>query len=117
MEKSQYCLHTLENDKYTGLCVWNIAMFKIKNQVNVAFTDMWKEYITVRVSCTTLILRKQLVKISKFNCTINKSRWPWKILLEFDCLGHIQVDHDDKNEQAGAELGQAQLKLGLEVDV
>ena len=45
MEKS-YCLHTLENDKCTGLCVRNIAIFKIKNQeVNIEFTDMWKEGI------------------------------------------------------------------------
>ena len=37
---------TLENDKCTRLCVRNIAIFKIKNQeVNIEFTDMWKEGI------------------------------------------------------------------------
>ena len=30
------------------VCVRNIAIFKIKNQeVNIAFIDMWKEYITL----------------------------------------------------------------------
>ena len=51
MEKS-YCLHTLENDKCTGLCLRNITSFKIKKQeVNIEFTDMWKEGIYYCASC------------------------------------------------------------------
>ena len=70
MEKS-YCLHTVENDKCTGLCVRNIAIFKIKNQeVNIEFTDMWKEFIILLVSCTTLYFTNEIH--IKF-----QSKWIW----------------------------------------
>ena len=76
MEKS-YCLHTVENDKCTGLCVRNIAIFKIKNQeVNIEFTDMWKEEIYYSTS---------------FLQPLNEIGMPSKKKQKYETLSHFRL--------------------------
>ena len=61
------------------VCVCGIiAIFKIKNQeVNIEFTDMWKEFIILLVSCTTLFFKK-MKYTSNFNLSEFEYLPPYK---------------------------------------